>query len=261
MFSNKLLCAAILLSCSLAQAEYMVMIPLEQSQGGSLPDNTVNVGNGSNSGSTEGDTSTTPTAPTSEAPYDGQQDCYDNSNAYQSITDNYDTSLIGVMWRSKCSVQVGLYSDKAYSDAEKTELTNRIKAVSVNYATSVSFMSVERPDPNVLASFDAVIDTNTCPEARNTQDENNKVANCIVAGNGLSQSFDMYAEDNFNTQNFTVSLSGDYSSATSIQVNNQACGIDYRNYDNSGIWELICNNATMLNESDVNQVVSVKILK
>jgi hypothetical protein len=239
----------------IANAGFMAYYPLEVKLGGSLPDGSINMGNGNGTPTDP----TGPTEPNGNCEYDGMSKLamFKVANGPFAAGDVlllYRGKLIGAQSPSNgLSVPAGITSGQIKLDTPEVAEAEICGDNLSSYPTIPIPTGTPPVDDNAI-TFTDTITSNSCPEARA---EHN--VTCSLDGAHVSQTMDLQLDDSYGIIIYTDFLSPEdrakLSTATTISTNTgKSCLID-KIYENG----VSCYNKTLILENETGSTITFTI--
>ncbi|HFQ5875996.1 TPA: hypothetical protein ACJXXT_000260 [Pseudomonas aeruginosa] len=242
----------------IANAGYMAYYPLEVKLGGTLPDGSIVIGDGSGQ----------PTNPTEPTEPESTSKCvYDSGSKLIALKiDNapfvagdivimYAGKFIGAQSPSNgLSVPAGITNGTVMSNTAQM-MEAEICGDNLSGYPAIPIPTGTPIEENSSAvSFSDTITSNYCPDARA-----NYLGSCYVSGSLVSQNLSLQLDDTYGITVYTNSFSSadkaNIDSATTISTSTgKSCSIDRRNSSSVG-----CYNKTLILESDFGSTITFTI--
>lgn len=239
----------------IANAGFMAYYPLEVKLGGSLPDGSINMGNGNGTPTDP----TGPTEPNGNCEYDGMSKLalFKVANgpfAAGDVLILYRGKLIGAQSPSNgLDVPAGITSGQIKLDTPEVAEAEICGDNLSSYPTIPIPTGTPPVDDNAI-TFTDTITSNSCPEARA-----NYLGSCWLDGAHVNQDLSLQLDDTYGITIYTNSFSSadqaNIDSAKTISTSTgKSCIIDRRNSGSVG-----CYNKTLILESDFGSTITFTI--
>lgn len=241
----------------IANAGYMAYYPLEVKLGGSLPNGSINIGNGSGNPTDP----TGPTEPSNKCEYDSGTKLIglkiDNAPFLAGdVIIMYAGRFIGAQSPSNgLSVPAGITSGAMQTNTAQM-MEAEVCGDNLSSYPTLPMPSGTPPDGGNASpvSFINTITVNDCPDARA-----NVIGACYVEGANVSQNLNLQSDDSngitIYTNSFSSADQANIDSAKTISTSTgKSCIIDRRNSGSVG-----CYNKTLILESDFGSTITFTI--
>lgn len=259
--TKKIIALAVLAAMPIiANAGYMAYYPLEKMKGGTLPDGSINIGDGN--GTTNPPDPTDPTDPSGNCEFSNSPTTMivgmKTANGPFKPGDMlllYKGNLIGSFGPSGGTPLNGVTPGKQMTDSP-TSAEFEICGSNLGSFPTIPFPDGTPPDGGNSSpvTFTDTITSNDCPDARA-----NSMGACYVEGANVSQNLSLQFDDtngiNINTSFLSSEDKETIASATTISTSTgKSCTIDRSTSSSIG-----CYNKTLILESDVGSTITFTI--